>query len=97
PSSTVLPYTTLFRSYSILVVDDEAVLRDQLAAALTERGYQVDTASDGVEAAEKLAQKSYPLVLCDVRMPRMDGHQLLLHAREKEDRKSTRLNSSHVK
>lgn len=81
--------------YSILVVDDEEELRKQLVSILTERGYDVDVAADGLEAAEKLALKSYPLVLCDVRMPRMDGHQLLLHVREKEYSTAVALITAH--
>ncbi len=70
--------------YSILVVDDETELRKQLVSILTDRGYQVDEAADGMEAAEKLQTKVYPLVLCDVRMPRMTGLEFLKHVREQE-------------
>ena len=59
--------------YSILVVDDEKALREQLVATLTAEGYAVDEASDGLEAVQKMTGKSYPLLLCDVQMPKMDG------------------------
>jgi two-component system, NtrC family, response regulator AtoC len=81
--------------YSILIVDDEEELRKQLVSTLTERGYDVDSAADGLEAADKLTRKSYPLILCDVRMPRMDGHQLLLHVREKEYSTAVALITAH--
>src|SRR5687767_2504734 len=62
---------------------------------LVDRGYEVDEASDGMEAAEKLAQKNYPLVLCDVKMPRMDGLQFLKHVRESEYSTTVALITAH--
>ncbi|MFM8316180.1 MAG: response regulator, partial [Deltaproteobacteria bacterium] len=70
--------------YSILVVDDEEALRKQVASLLASRGYEVDEASDGLEAAQKLAHTPFSLVLCDIRMPRMTGLELLKHIRDHE-------------
>ncbi len=69
--------------YAILVVDDEKELRQQLVKALTDQGYEVREASNGVEALQALSEREYPLVLCDVKMPEMDGLQFLQQAREK--------------
>lgn len=81
--------------YSILVVDDESELRKQVVAILSARGYEVDEAFDGQDAAEKLLKKSYPLILCDVRMPRMDGKELLRHIRNKEYSSTLALITAH--
>src|SRR4051812_8261919 len=81
--------------YSILVVDDEAELRKQIVSILKDKGYHVDEAGDGLEAAEKLAQKPYPLVLCDVRMPRMTGPEFLKHVSDQEYSTSVALITAH--
>ncbi len=81
--------------YSILVVDDEAELRRQLVSILSERGYTVDEAGDGIEALEKLAVKPYPLVLCDVRMPRMTGLDLVRQIQIKEYSSAVALITAH--
>jgi len=60
----------------ILVVDDEPALRELAREILLAAGYRVITASDGVEALDKLAQNQVDLVLSDVIMPNMDGYQL---------------------
>jgi len=62
---------------AILVVDDEEVLRNLLFRILTKEGYLVDTAADGEEAMDKLKEKTYHLLLADVKMPRMNGFELL--------------------
>lgn len=53
----------------ILIVDDEQTVRDVLAEYFVEQGYQVSTASSGVEALRGLAESHPDLVLLDVRMP----------------------------
>ena len=68
--------------YTILIVDDEIELRKQLVTILNKRGYSTVEASDGQEAAELMRQKEYPLVLCDVKMPRLNGLEFLQHTRE---------------
>lgn len=81
--------------YSILVVDDEAELRRQVVSILTEAGYQVEEAGDGMEASEKLALRPFPLVLCDVKMPRMDGLTFLKHVREQQYSTAVALITAH--
>lgn len=63
----------------ILVVDDDELVRRNLATLLARAGYEADQAADGVEAIEKLNQQGFDLVLSDIVMPRMDGHALLAH------------------
>ena len=69
-------------SARILVVDDEPNARGALRTILTEEGYGVSEAGDGVEALSVLRNAGADLVLADVRMPRMDGLTLLREARE---------------
>src|SRR5689334_3697950 len=62
---------------SILVVDDEKVIRDMLADLLDMEGFHVRTAEDGSSALEELSRAHYDLVLSDLKMPRMGGIALL--------------------
>ena len=61
----------------ILVVDDEKVIREILADFLSMEGYVVHTVEDGVAALEELKQRSYNLVISDLKMPNMGGLELL--------------------
>jgi DNA-binding NtrC family response regulator len=61
----------------ILIVDDEANAREALDALLSEEGYQTATAADGVEALEVMEDLEPEVVLTDLKMPRMDGLELL--------------------
>jgi signal transduction histidine kinase/ActR/RegA family two-component response regulator len=60
----------------VLVVEDEEAVRDMLVRVLKEAGYQTDTGTDGLEAMEKIKEKDYDLIICDVRMPRLNGIEL---------------------
>lgn len=68
---------------AILAVDDEEMLRNLLVKILAKEGYRVDTACDGEEALTKLEQKEYHLLISDIKMPRLNGFELLKMAREK--------------
>ncbi|HEY6839093.1 MAG TPA: response regulator [Geobacteraceae bacterium] len=61
----------------ILIVDDEADIALILKLQLEDAGYVTDRARDGIEALEFLARKKYALMLLDIKMPRMDGLQVL--------------------
>ena len=58
---------------AVLVVEDEPALASAVADALTDAGYRVDRAGDGEEALERIATKVFDLVVCDLKMPRLDG------------------------
>jgi len=71
---------------SILVVDDEQVLRDMLYTLLTREGYRVETAEDGEEALEKMSLNQYQLIISDIKMPHVNGFELLKTVKEKYPR-----------
>ena len=66
----------------ILVVDDEEALRIVLSAELEGEGYQVDSAADGQEAINTLATKEFDLILLDIKMPNVDGFEVLKYVKE---------------
>ncbi len=61
----------------VLVVDDEEALRYLLSTELVAEGYEVETAGDGDEAIEAIKKKDYDVVLLDIKMPRVDGFEVL--------------------
>ena len=63
----------------ILVVDDEATIRDSLKDILEGEGFDVELAGDGIQALQILGDQEFDLVLSDIKMPRMDGIELLSH------------------
>lgn len=65
----------------ILVVDDDAVVRQSLVRVLTQEGHRVDQASSGAEGVQMLEDHSYALVILDLRMPRLGGLTVLQHVR----------------
>ncbi len=68
----------------VLCVEDEAGLREDIAEFLRMKAYQVDEAGSGMEAMLQLRKQHYDLVLCDIKMPNMDGYQLLREMRSKD-------------
>jgi len=58
---------------SILVVEDEAKLASAVVEALRDEGYLVDHAADGEMALEKIKEQAFDVVICDLKMPRLDG------------------------
>ena len=65
-----------------LVVDDDIQMLSALKEALTSRGHEVETASNGVDAVSKLDRRLPRAVITDLRMPTMDGLELLAHIRK---------------
>ena len=57
----------------MLVVDDEVALGNAVAEALADAGFQVDRAMDGLEALERVGTRAYDLIICDLKMPRLNG------------------------
>lgn len=70
---------------SILIIDDEKSIRKTLTEILTYEGYKIDEASDGEEGLKKFKEKNFDLVLCDIKMPKLDGIEFLERAKEIND------------
>ena len=69
---------------TIALVDDDKNILASLSAALEDEGYKVDTYGDGAEALEGLGRKRADLAILDIKMPRMDGMELLTELRRKD-------------
>jgi CheY-like chemotaxis protein/anti-sigma regulatory factor (Ser/Thr protein kinase) len=67
---------------NILLVEDEPLLQELALEVLSDEGHAVTVAGDGVEALEHLGRTAFDLVVTDVRMPRMDGLELLSRMRD---------------
>ncbi len=66
----------------ILVVDDEESMREFLTIMLHRDGYQVDAVADGAQAVSRLREQDYHLVISDIKMPRLNGFELLKFVKE---------------
>lgn len=66
----------------ILVIDDEKTIRDAMRDILEYEGYEIDEAKDGQQGLEMVTSGKYDIALCDIKMPKMDGLEVLLKARE---------------
>ncbi|MGV3658461.1 MAG: sigma-54-dependent transcriptional regulator [Chitinophagaceae bacterium] len=67
---------------SILVIDDEKAIRKTLSEILSFEGYKIEEAADGEEGLKKFREKTFDAVLCDVKMPKVDGLEFLQKATE---------------
>jgi len=68
----------------ILVADDEQSIRWVLSKSLTKQGFSIDLAEDGSEARQLAAENHYDLAVIDIKMPGIDGLELLRHFQEKQ-------------
>ncbi|MBX3468418.1 MAG: response regulator [Planctomycetes bacterium] len=73
----------LHRKGPLLLVEDEVIVREVLEQVLTDEGYEVLTAGDGRQALERLQQERPALMLLDLMMPIMDGHEVLAWLRRR--------------
>ena len=71
--------------HTIALVDDDQNILASLSAALEDEGYSVDTYGDGVEALDGIARRPVDLAILDIKMPRMDGMELLGKLRKKNN------------
>lgn len=67
---------------NILIIDDEKAIRKTLTEILSYEGYKIDDAENGDDGLKRLKEKNYDVVLCDIKMPKMDGIEFLEKARE---------------
>lgn len=66
----------------ILIIDDEKAIRKTLSEILSYEGYKIDDAENGEEGLKKIKEKSYDVILCDIKMPKVDGLEFLEKAKE---------------
>lgn len=69
----------------ILIIDDESSIRNTLRDILESEKYSIDDAEDGMIGMEKIQQNEYDVILCDIKMPRMDGMEVLTKTLEISD------------
>ena len=67
---------------SILIVDDQEMMRDMIEKILSREGYRLLAAEDGMHALEILKDEKVDLIISDLKMPRMDGFELLKQVKE---------------
>ena len=72
----------------VLIIDDEVNMRHMLQIMLNKAGYVADSAADGFEGLEKMNQSDFDFILCDLKMPKMDGMTLLRQSREEHPDKT---------
>lgn len=68
--------------FKVLIIDDERAIRNTLAEILQDEGYKVEVAENGEEGLEKFKKCPFDVVLCDIKMPKMDGIEFLEKSRE---------------
>ena len=61
----------------ILIIDDERSIRNSLKEILTDEGYEVDVAENGVQGCQMVDKEKYDVIFCDIKMPEMDGMEVL--------------------
>src|ERR1700688_924555 len=67
---------------AILIIDDEKAIRKTLGEILSYEGYKMEEAADGEEGLKKFKEKDYDVILCDIKMPKIDGIEFLEKAKE---------------
>ena len=61
----------------ILIIDDERSIRNSLKEILADEGYEVDVAENGIQGVEMVDKEKYNIIFCDIKMPEMDGIEVL--------------------
>jgi len=78
-------FTKAYTMKNLLLIDDDKELVSLLAKSLTSAGFATEVAYDGEQGLSKILSKNYNLILLDIRMPRMDGFEVLRLLRQKND------------
>ena len=65
------------KAMKILIIDDERAIRNSLKEILMDEGYEADTAEDGTQGVEMALKEKYSVIFCDIKMPNMDGIEVL--------------------
>ena len=67
------PLPAVPKGTRVLVIEDELALGDVVAAALADEGFRVDRAENGEEALARVRDRHYDVIICDLKMPKVDG------------------------
>lgn len=78
----MLARSVMLKEKRILIIDDEASIRDLCARVLSRAGFTVVTAGNGTEGLKKLQGETFDLVISDIRMPDISGLEVLEHAKQ---------------
>src|SRR5690606_19328813 len=84
PAYRLALFSLLYAMPKILIIDDERFIRASLREILEYEKFEVTEAQDGEEGLAKIQEEDFDLVLCDVKMPKMDGIEVLDHAKAME-------------
>ena len=79
----------------LLIVDDEEVIRSTLQEILEYEDYETDLAADGKEGLDMLLNQTYDAVICDIKMPKMNGLELLAKSVEQKPETPVIMISGH--
>ncbi|OFV92754.1 MAG: hypothetical protein A3F68_06665 [Acidobacteria bacterium RIFCSPLOWO2_12_FULL_54_10] len=71
-----------YKNQRVLLVEDDAELRNSMSVALNDLSFEVDQAEDGLEAIQKIKQNIYDILLTDLKLPGADGEEILSQARQ---------------
>ena len=83
-NSCIAAVNTENMAQTILIVDDEKAIRKALTEILNFEGFAVEEAADGEEAIKKIKDNNYDCILCDIKMPKKDGLEVLQAAKEEK-------------
>ena len=81
----------------ILIIDDEKAIRKTLSEILSFEGYTIEEAADGEDGLKKFGLKNYDVVLCDIKMPKIDGIEFLEKAKEISEKFQEKFKESSLK
>ena len=70
-----------FYHYRILIIDDEPMITDLLGQYLSQKGYLVDTAGEGLTGLKKIQKNAYDLIITDIEMPGLSGNQIVKYVK----------------
>ena len=82
PGGLLAPLEAMAALKRALVVDDDDPIRTLLSTIIERNDFDVETAKDGAEAIERIADDGYDVILLDLMMPRVDGYSVLEYMRE---------------
>jgi len=79
----------------ILIIDDERGIRNSFGEILSDEGYEVDTAENGIKGLEKAGKERFDVIFCDIKMPGMDGVEVLSELKKRGVDSSVIMISGH--